>query len=462
LTTNANAQTTRLRRDVTKLDNSDPFFAKYGQAVKRMHELPGSDQRNWRNQALIHINHCAHGLSHGEPDFPHWHRHYTANFELICGELIGDPGFALTYWNWSANRGRIPDPFFDLDLLNVEHWRDPSNASSPQWGTVRTVGTRNLSKTKGLQDFPGGGAFTDAAIKSLQRLSNYQVWRPSLEGSPHGLGHTISGGANGHMGNGMSPLDPIFWLHHCNVDRLWAEWQGAGNTAPALNQNYNGHFVDGKGQPVVTASSANALDIANFNYTYESALVAFTAQRLALQPAENQKILQGQAVDGAPQTLGADNTAKTVTTAVETRFTVTASGLIPSLFRPRTYWAPDTLGVKRLGAETGRLLAQFSNVSAPEGDAPIVVSVFVNCPYLSPETPWEDPHYAGSFSFFGTGATHTHAPFVVDITSPLRTLIADGQIATEQLNVQLMAVPVDPTAPGQATFSVGGVEILRV
>jgi hypothetical protein len=22
-----------------------------------------------------------------------------------------------------------------------------------------------------------------------------------------------------------SPNDPVFWLHHCNIDRLWAEWQ---------------------------------------------------------------------------------------------------------------------------------------------------------------------------------------------------------------------------------------------
>lgn len=23
--------------------------------------------------------------------------------------------------------------------------------------------------------------------------------------------------------------DPIFFLHHCNVDRLWAEWQDSGH-----------------------------------------------------------------------------------------------------------------------------------------------------------------------------------------------------------------------------------------
>src|SRR5436309_1914888 len=111
----ARAAGPRVRRDVTGLAPSDPFFAKYADAVKKMHELPTADPRNWRNQALIHLQHCPHGL----PDFPHWHRHYIANFESICAVLVGDSDFALPYWNWSNNEGKIPDPFYDLSMLNV-------------------------------------------------------------------------------------------------------------------------------------------------------------------------------------------------------------------------------------------------------------------------------------------------------------------------------------------------------
>ncbi|QRV97159.1 tyrosinase [Ceratobasidium sp. AG-Ba] len=50
----------------------------------------------------------------------------------------------------------------------------------------------------------------------------------SLQGSieqPHNKIHLIVGGA-GHFGdNDTSAFDPIFHLHHCNVDRLWAFWQ---------------------------------------------------------------------------------------------------------------------------------------------------------------------------------------------------------------------------------------------
>ena len=96
---------------------------------------------------------------------------------------------------------------------------------------VRTVGRRNLVKGQGLQDDPlRGGSFTKSNIDGIQAQSIYDLYWVPLEGSPHNDGHVVVGAGNGHMGNGMSPLDPIFWLHHCNIDRLWAQWQDAGNT----------------------------------------------------------------------------------------------------------------------------------------------------------------------------------------------------------------------------------------
>ena len=460
LKTRLHAQSTRLRRDVTKLDPSDPLLGNYAQAVKAMHDdLPANDPRNWRNQALIHINHCMHGAR----DFPHWHRHYLANFELICGDLIGDPSFALPYWNWTENRGRIPDPFFDLDGLNVAFWKDPSNAQSDHWDqdTVQTVGRRNLIKGQGLQDDPQrGGSFTKQRIAGIQALSNYNLWAFSLEGSPHNDGHVVVGAGNGHMGNGMSPLDPIFWLHHCNIDRLWAQWQAAGNTTPPLSSTYDGQFVDANKQPVM-ATSANALNIAGFNYTYDvltGPVVARESQDLNLESFRHQKVLSPEEVSSAPQTLGATTEAKPVKTNVETAFTVTIADLVPNLFKSRTFWAPEVLGVPRLAAEPSRMVARLTDVSAPKEAAPIIVNVFVNCPYLSPETGWNDPHYAGSFSFFGPHQDE----FIVDITEPLRALSADGRIATNDVKIQLMPISVDPNVTAETTFTVGKVEVLRV
>jgi tyrosinase len=452
------SQATRVRRDVTTMTVTDPFFAKYASAVRRMHELPSGDRRNWRNQALIHINHCPHGTQ----DFTHWHRHYIANFEAICGELIGDQTFALPYWNWSNNSGRIPDAFYDLNELSVAFWKDPANASSSNWpsGQVTTVGARNLAKGQGLQEDPlRGGSFAQSSIDTIQRLTNYGVYVRRLEGSPHNNAHVLTGGMSGHMGNGMSPLDPIFWLHHCNVDRLWALWQAAGNSTPPLARSYAGQFANGAGQPVTTATSANALDISSFGYTYDDLsgpLVETLSRRLDLRPVASQTVVNDQAVRTALQTLGSDANKQTVPLRVETRFAVNTPNLISSLFQPRAYWAPDVLGVRRIAIEPGRIVAKLANVQGPKDNAPIIVNVFVNCPYLSSETAYTDLHFAGSFSFFGA---HHHSDYYVDITEPLKKLASEGRIATDQVNVQLMPQPVGDVR-ADTTFTVGSVDLL--
>ncbi len=458
----ANAATQRLRRDVQSLDPTDPFFAKYADAVQKMHGLPSDDPRHWRNQALIHINHCPHGSQ----TFVHWHRHYILNFEQICGELVGDPGFSLAYWNWSAKNGIIPDPFFDLNQLDVQFWNDPSNAQSNNWSPnpVTTVGTRALSKGQGLQDDPDAGQmFTQDFIDSIKQSTQFPIFTGQLEGSPHNNGHVITGGADGHMVDGMSPLDPIFWLHHCNIDRIWAEWQTARNTTPPFNLNYDNQFVNGTGQPV-TASSASALDFAAMNYTYDTLSGPLVAQRIdqlglsAIRP--NSLILPATA---APQVLGANSTAKTVKAATETSFTLAAKDLRPNLFKERSFMATRVPTVQRLATGTGRILAKLSEVAAPEGVTPLICKVFVNCSYLKPTTKSSDPLCAGSFSFFGShGESHGHQQFYVDVTGPLHVLFKDGAIDPEQVKIQLMAV-VPRGASGAATdvsFMVGKVELI--
>jgi len=53
-----------------------------------------------------------------------------------------------------------------------------------------------------------------------------------LEGLPHNKVHNYIGGVGpvdpgpyGNMTNFLSPVDPIFFLHHAQVDRLWSQWQ---------------------------------------------------------------------------------------------------------------------------------------------------------------------------------------------------------------------------------------------
>jgi tyrosinase len=70
----------------------------YAKAVRAMLALPPEDPRNWYRHAMLHTMDCPHGNWWFLP----WHRGYIGWFERICRELSGDPGFALPYWDWTA------------------------------------------------------------------------------------------------------------------------------------------------------------------------------------------------------------------------------------------------------------------------------------------------------------------------------------------------------------------------
>jgi hypothetical protein len=56
------------------------------------------------------------------------------------------------------------------------------------------------------------------------RREKFEPFQLRLEGI-HGEVHVAVGGESGEMSTARSPDDPIFWLHHANVDRIWARWQ---------------------------------------------------------------------------------------------------------------------------------------------------------------------------------------------------------------------------------------------
>ena len=448
------AATPIVRRDVMEMADTDPFFSDYAKAVQKMHSLE-NDNRTWLAQAKIHADYC----HHSELEFLHWHRHYIRFFEKICAELSGNPDFALPYWNWSKNSGRYPAPFFDRQELNVEYWKDPGQYNGKAWPRINTVARRGLDKTHGLLDDPvRGGAFTLATINGIKQLSNIDDFRKALEGQPHNTGHVVAGALKpsgvGHIGSGLSPLDPIFWLHHCMVDRVWAEWQKSGHATPDPNTDYSGQFFEADGTPA-KATSTGAMDIANLNYIYDifqvspSTITATPANTLQLDKIK--ELLPPE----PPQTIGSGVNTKSSRANLETAVDIS----VPTLpTHVQSMYALKSAGVS-LGRE--RIVARLSDVVQPETND-LVVNVFVDCPYLSPTTPYSDPHYAGTFSFFGAramqGMPGMQPTYVIDITDPVR----EAGFLADKIKLQFMPVPASAGGESNASFQVGKIDIVRV
>ena len=116
-----------------------------------------------------------------------------------------------------------------------------------------------------------------------------------------------------------------------------------------------------------------------------------------------------------------------------------------------------------------KVLAFVWGVDPPE-DEQVTVNVFLNCPYLTAETPVSDPHYVGNFTFFGVhehedGAEGEHdmkQSFAFDITETVDRLRALESDLESQLTVQLMPVSLEGRDVPPQEFGIEGVEIVYI
>ena len=170
--------------------------------------------------------------AHGAPGFLPWHRAYLLDLERELQSI--DPTVALPYWRFDQASPNI----FTLDFFGVSN----------------SVGTVSFSPTNPLQFWRTDGVpginrrpffATNSAPPGLRTeaqtlaLGNaYPAFR-TLEGNPHGSAHTSFGGFISSIGT--AARDPLFFLLHCNVDRLWAKWQRQfGRFDPAVAASFDG------------------------------------------------------------------------------------------------------------------------------------------------------------------------------------------------------------------------------
>lgn len=207
---NGNRKTYRMRYEASSKE-AIPHIQAYEIAIGKMQknsQFLGSNRKlgnglNWMRQAQIHLDHCPHG---SWAFFP-WHREYLYRFEEIIREVSGFEDFCLPFWDWSVNFNL---PAICKDKKQTFFMNENSRKSDVSHMVEEQTNLKIVKKSLAVKDFV---AFMGSSDGSGE-----------VEYGPHNGVHVALGGT---MGTFKSPMDPVFWMHHCNVDRLWAIWQEA-------------------------------------------------------------------------------------------------------------------------------------------------------------------------------------------------------------------------------------------
>lgn len=236
-------------------------------AIAKMKQLSISnpnDPTGWEYQAAIHgtlvtptqllWNSCQHG-SAGVTSlfFLSWHRMFLFYFERILRAKSGNPNFTLPYWNYQLPNQKSLPPIFCWPAANTNPLYEPSR--------YYNINTRTATLPSSI------GIDLNSSLKK-KCFTDFQ----SLLDAPHGNVHISIGGKMSDIETAAQ--DPIFWLHHANIDRLWEAWikQGAGRNSPSfnswLNQSFTFYDFDGTAKTMTGNQVINTA--AQLNYTYDA------------------------------------------------------------------------------------------------------------------------------------------------------------------------------------------------
>jgi hypothetical protein len=421
--------------------------------IQVMMSRPASDPTSYHFQANIHgtydtatnsiemqaWNQCEHGSFY----FFAWHRMYLYFFDRILRAASGDPNLVLPYWNWSDPAQRA------LPLA----FRQPANSSNPLFvaspGRPAALNSGSAQLGAGTVDFSTAFAstsFMSPAGSGLsfggQQASPEQFNAPhgELESHPHDVVHVALAGLMGDPDTAAE--DPIFWLHHANIDRLWKRWlqQGGGRQDPindAAWMNTTFAFFDEAGHAVHITGSQIIDTVAQLNYRYDDD----PAEAPIFHVAADQ-VGQPTAVPAAPveprKLLATSQPA-----AAAARIQLSGDPVRVSVPLPEPAAEQLTAMIER--RVNSKIILQLDDIQYEKPDG-IYYEVYVN-PTAGEKLDIHNPGYVGTLSFFGLkphsmpGHTPPAAnnPFAeYDISKLVRDLTARGSWNTKEMSVTLV------------------------
>jgi tyrosinase len=484
---------TFIRKDAWKLSaisTWEPTLLWYAKAVGDMSSRAAKDPTSWRFQAGVHgynkttdpfvksgpvpsgseVSKFWSKCQHGSWFFLPWHRMYLGFFEEIVRAAIvklgGPKDWALPYWNYSdtsnPNARALPPAFRQKNLpdgspnpLYVIQGIGILRAPGIVTGTLSVIPPQDVDLSHCLSETffspstdttVGDLGFGGPAI-GLNHDGQF-FGQKSVENVPHNAIHVDVGGetTNGWMLNpDTAALDPIFWFHHANIDRLWSVWNRTSNsnTDPTVPVNVggkritwetsikftfrdlNGHAVTMK--PIEVKETATT----RFQYDYDDAIQPIAAAAASRAATGQEEIMKSQP---RSEMVGASRAKIALTGSAQTTTFTIAQPSGPAKARVEAAKAPSS----------GKVYLVIENVKSKESHA--TYGVYVDLPTKPSASDYEQ-HYAGAMHLFGvrhaSKRSKQHAgnglTFSLDITNLVGILVAKKE--WDDKNVRVSFVP---------------------
>lgn len=513
------------RRNVWELggDWADPVLW-YARAVGVLKPKPLDDRTSWRFYAGMHGYHqglwefydykkstedipakadfnrfwlqCQHGSWYFLP----WHRGYLIGFEKLIRATVkalgGPDDWALPYWNYfKSGQNTLPPAFADKDwpdgkgnnpLFVEQRWGPDPRHPGKVFIPLQAVNLDAMT----TPDFTGVSTGGDTGFGGVDTGFEHEGrWHGVLESNPHDQVHGLVGGDMSFPGQprrlpGLmsSPvtagLDPIFWLHHANIDRLWEAWRrgSASHVDPTMSKWTSGPGSLGGKSFVVPLpdqtpweftpgemSKLSALDYTYDSFTPGDAPAVVAAGRAPVRPSDGSSEAKG----AVAMTSGAGRqTAKVELVGASDQPTPIAGAGAETSLRldegMRAKVAGNLAAGPAPGAQAEKVFLNLENVKG-FSDA-TVLQVYLQIPGKAGEPATERP--VGSVGLFGISQASEpdggHAgqglSYVLNITKAFAEIAGSNQPDLNKVSVRLEAVsPVQASADVQ----VGRISIVR-
>ena len=279
-----------VRKNFTEL-NSNERASLVSAFIRLKREGNPATGRNY--DSYVEWHHHVMAFAHRGPAFLPWHRQYLLLIEKDLQDVSGDPTLTIPYWDWTRENSP-QSSLWAADFMGGNGvgptgrvTSGPFSANSGNWTLAHSdLGNNFLTRRlgAGVPTLP-----TEADVQTALAVDTYDSppwgqqsdinasFRNALEGFwPGGprLHNQVHVWVGGEMRSMTSPNDPVFWLHHANCDRIWAEWQDANTAHGYLPleplDGRPGHSLSERLAMMGDATVASVLNFRALGYRYDT------------------------------------------------------------------------------------------------------------------------------------------------------------------------------------------------